>query len=221
MSEAALLILGTGDQASVYAHTARAAGIAVVGFLGRTNRRAPPDRYVKADCADPAAIAQAAADLGATHCIAAFGHNHTRQEASLAAVTAGFALATLIHPTALVDATAEIADGVFVAQGAQIACDAQLGRGVLVNSAAIVEHDCNIGAFAAVYSGSVLGGCVTLAPRAAVGLGAVVLPHRTIGEDCVIGAGAVVTRDQPALSVVTGAPGKVMRTRTPDEPYVS
>lgn len=216
-----MLVLGTGDQAFVHGCAAQAAGIAVLGFMGRTNRRAPADLYVEGDCADQVAIADAAERLGATCCIAAFGDNRMREEASLAAVAAGLALATLIHPAASVDPTAEIADGIFVAQGAQIACGAQVGRGALINSGAIIEHDCTIGAFAAVYSGAVLGGSVSIGLRGAVGLGAIILPQRTVGEDCVIGAGAVITRDQPALSVVTGAPGKVVRTRTPDEPYVS
>jgi len=167
------------------------------------------------------AIRNAANHLNVTCCIAAFGDNNARQEASDAAIVAGLELATLVHPTAVIDVTAQVADGVFVAQGAQITCNVRLDRGALVNSAAIIEHDCIIGAFAAVYSGAVLGGCVTLARRAAVGLGAVVLPGRAIGEDCVIGAGAVVTRDQPARTVVMGMPGKVQRSRAPNEPYVS
>lgn len=221
MSEIRLLILGTGDQAVVQAHAARAAGIAVAGFMGRTNRRAPADKYSEGDCSDSAAIAGAAKKFGATHCIAAFGDNLSRQDASLAVGAAGLALATLVHPTAVVDGSAAIADGVFIAQGCQIACNAKLGRGALINSGAVVEHDCVIGDFAAVYSGAVLGGGVVLAPRAAVGLGATLLPGLEIGDDCVIGAGSVVTRNQPALSVVVGAPAKVVRQRTPEEPYVS
>jgi acetyltransferase-like isoleucine patch superfamily enzyme len=34
----------------------------------------------------------------------------------------------------------------------------------------------------------------------------------TIGERCVVGANSVVTRDIPPLSVVAGAPAKVLRT---------
>jgi UDP-N-acetylbacillosamine N-acetyltransferase len=221
MNNGPLLILGTGDQASVYARTAEMCGIPVAGYLGTTNRRAPKDRYVEGNSADRNAIAKTAKRLGTKICISSFGDNSMREQASLAALAAGCTLATLVHPTALIDDSVVIEDGVFIAQGVQIACGALLSRGALINTGAIIEHDCEIGSFAAVFSGSVLGGAVTVGPRAALGLGTTVLPYRKIGEDCIVGAGAVITRDQPALTVVTGAPGKIVRSRERDEPYVS
>lgn len=45
-----------------------------------------------------------------------------------------------------------------------------------------------------------------------LGAGAMVMPGVTIGRGCVIAAGSVVTHDVPDNSLVTGVPGRVMRT---------
>ena len=39
----------------------------------------------------------------------------------------------------------------------------------------------------------------------------------TIGDGAVIGAGAVVTKDVPPYSVYAGNPGKVLRSRFPED----
>ncbi len=216
-----LLILGTGDHAAVSADTARAMGLTVAGFLGSSNLRAPPELYIEGGATDAGVVAVAAKTCAADACFAGFGDNATRRDALDAAAHVDMALASLIHPTAYVDPAAEIADGIFIGTLARVITGARLERGALINSAALIDHDCRIGTCAAVYSGAILGGRVTLGPLAAIGLNATVLPGRTIGEGCVVGAGAVVTRDQAALTVVIGAPGKAVRARAIDEPYIS
>ncbi len=46
-----------------------------------------------------------------------------------------------------------------------------------------------------------------------IGAGAIVLPGVTIGDGAVVAAGAVVTNDVPAMTVVAGAPARVVRLR--------
>jgi len=53
--------------------------------------------------------------------------------------------------------------------------------------------------------------------RVIVGAGAVLLGPITIGHDSVIGANAVVTQSVPPYSLVTGIPGRVIRTLEPEE----
>jgi carbonic anhydrase/acetyltransferase-like protein (isoleucine patch superfamily) len=52
-----------------------------------------------------------------------------------------------------------------------------------------------------------------------IGIGAIVLNGARIGRNCLIGAGALVTEGKvfPDNSVVMGAPGKVVRTLSPEE----
>jgi acetyltransferase-like isoleucine patch superfamily enzyme len=62
---------------------------------------------------------------------------------------------------------------------------------LIVEKAIVIEHDAWLGA------------------------GATVLPGVRIGAYSVVGAGAVVTKDVPPMTVVAGAPAKVIRTLEP------
>lgn len=52
---------------------------------------------------------------------------------------------------------------------------------------------------------------ISLGENTWVGNGAIIMAN--VGRDCIIGAGTVVTNDIPAGSIVTGNPGKVVRSR--------
>ena len=51
-----------------------------------------------------------------------------------------------------------------------------------------------------------------------LGAGVVVLPGVTIGDGAVVGANAVVTRDVAPMTVVAGAPARLLRTRSEERP---
>jgi sugar O-acyltransferase (sialic acid O-acetyltransferase NeuD family) len=121
----------------------------------------------------------------------------------------------IIHPSAVVSASAELAEGVLIGPGAIVNADARIGAHAIINSGAIIEHDCRIGENTHIAPGTVLGGGVSLGIDTLVGMGARVLPCRTIGDACVIGAGAVVTSDVDDGEIVVGVPGRVM-TRSSD-----
>jgi len=63
-----------------------------------------------------------------------------------------------------------------------------------------------------------LHGC-TIGEGSLIGIGAVVLNGAKIGRGCLIGAKALITENKeiPDFSVVMGAPGRVIRTMSPDE----
>jgi carbonic anhydrase/acetyltransferase-like protein (isoleucine patch superfamily) len=63
-----------------------------------------------------------------------------------------------------------------------------------------------------------LHGC-TIGEGSLIGIGSVVLNGAKIGRGCLIGARALITegKEIPDYSVVMGAPGKVIRTLTPEE----
>ena len=55
-------------------------------------------------------------------------------------------------------------------------------------------------------------GKVEIGDYATIGTNATILPFVKIGQGAVIGAGAVVTKDVEPYAVVTGVPGKTIRS---------
>jgi sugar O-acyltransferase (sialic acid O-acetyltransferase NeuD family) len=117
----------------------------------------------------------------------------------------------LIHPTAAVSPTANIAEGVIVNAGSVIASGVTLGEFSLVNRGATVGHDCRVEAFANIGPGAHLASYVTIGRGAAIGIGATVINDVTIGNGAFVAAGSVVSRDVQADTFVGGVPARVIR----------
>ncbi|HED54853.1 MAG TPA: acetyltransferase [Phycisphaerales bacterium] len=118
--------------------------------------------------------------------------------------------AELIHPSAIISASATIEPGTFIGPGAIINAGAHIRAHAIINTGSIIEHGCEIGGNAHIAPGAVLGGDVRVGADTLIGLGSRVLPGVTIGHGCTIGAGAVVVRDiQPGTTAV-GCPAGVL-----------
>lgn len=140
--------------------------------------------------------------------IPAIGQNSARAEFISWLEERGRRPMSLVHPAAVVSATAVLADGVFVAACGVVNAEARIGEGAIVNTCASVDHDCLIGASAHIAPGAHVCGGVSVGPRTLVGAGATVIPKVRIGSDVVIGAGAVVVSDVPDGTRVVGCPAK-------------
>ncbi|WED41919.1 acetyltransferase [Legionella cardiaca] len=135
----------------------------------------------------------------------AIGNNQVREKI-YRSLSKNAALFTIIHPSAVISKTAEIAGGSFIAANAILAPDSNIGEGCIINHGAIVDHDVNIGPYSHIAPNSTLGGNVSIGVGVLIGSGAVVLPGIMIGNGATVGAGAVVTRNVPENSVVKGVP---------------
>jgi sugar O-acyltransferase (sialic acid O-acetyltransferase NeuD family) len=123
---------------------------------------------------------------------------------------AGWTLAAVRHPSAIVSPSAQLGEGVQVMAGAIVQPGARIGDGAIVNTAAVVEHDCDVGAFVHVAPRALLCGDVRVGAGTHVGAGAVVRQAAVIGEGVVIAAGAVVVRDFPGPGMLAGVPAAAM-----------
>ncbi len=109
-----------------------------------------------------------------------------------------FNLPTLIHPTAFVEDTAVLADGVQVLAQSYISSESTVGFGTLINAGAVISHDGKIGRCVNLSPGALLAGEVTVKDFAQIGMGATVNLSLTIGERARVGNSAVVKSDVPA-----------------------
>ena len=148
---------------------------------------------------------------GAADVVVGIGHPAARAAAVAQYVDAGrdFDFPTLIHPTAVLDAsTVALGRGNVVTAGCVFTVDIAAGDFNLFNWTVTVGHDARIGSCCVINPGAHVSGGVTIGDRVLVGTGAAVLEGRTVGSDAIVGAGAVVTRDVPDYALVVGSPAR-------------
>lgn len=123
---------------------------------------------------------------------------------------------TLVHPAAVVSASARLGAGAAVMAGAVIQARAAIGENAIVNTRASVDHDCVVLAHAHVAPGATLSGGVRVGRSAHVGTGASVRNGVSIGDGATIGAGAALVRDCPPGAVMVGVPARLVVGRRSD-----
>lgn len=119
--------------------------------------------------------------------IVAIGNNAVRETLHGRLREAGFELATVIHPKALVSPRATLGPGCAIMAGAIVGTEAALGEGAIVNCGAVVDHHCRVDDFghlgtgACMAGGSVLGRGAWMQAGAALGYGASVADGERLG----------------------------------------
>lgn len=126
-------------------------------------------------------------------------------------IAAGFTPVTLVHPSAVVSASAAIGEGSVVMPCAAVNAGASLGRGSIVNTCSSVDHQCAVGDWCHVAVGAHLAGTVALGDGSWVGAGATISNNVSVCAGVMVGAGAVVVKDITAPGTYVGVPAKHMR----------
>jgi sugar O-acyltransferase (sialic acid O-acetyltransferase NeuD family) len=119
--------------------------------------------------------------------------------------------ATLVHPAAVVAASASIGPGTLLHATTVLTADVALGAHVAVMPAVVLTHDDVVGDGVTFGAGVRLAGGVTIERGAYVGAGALVREGLTVGAGAIVGMGAVVTRSVPAGEVWAGTPARRLR----------
>lgn len=124
---------------------------------------------------------------------------------------AGLQFPTLMHPSALVSARAEVGEGTVLNRATVVATHARIGRHVRINRGVLVGHHTTIGDYATLEPGVNVAGFCRIGSHAYLGMGAVVIDGITIGSRSVVAAGAVVIKDVPNNVLVAGVPAKIVK----------
>lgn len=120
----------------------------------------------------------------------------------------GYRFGTVIHPSAVVAADAEIDEGAQLMAGSVVQSGCRIGSNVIVNTRAAVDHDGTIGDHTHLAPGVTLSGGVRVGSGVHIGTGAILIQGITIGDGCLVAAGAVVVNSLAAGSRVRGVPAR-------------
>ncbi len=115
---------------------------------------------------------------------------------------------SIIHKSAIVSESAQIANGVFIGAGSIIQANVKIGFHSIINTGTIIEHDINIGSYTHIASGVICGGGCIIGENSFIGLGTRVNDHLRIGDNVVVGSGSVVIDNIDNDLKVAGIPAK-------------
>jgi len=110
---------------------------------------------------------------------------------------AGFVCPVLVHPTAHIDPSARLEQGVLVLAQSYVSGNAHVGMGTLINNSVVVSHDNLIGVCVNLSPGCMLAGDVIVEDFAQIGMNATVNIGVRIGCQSLIGNGATVKENVP------------------------
>lgn len=116
--------------------------------------------------------------------------------------------ATVIHPTAVVAASAKIGVGVYIAAFCSVQPRCEVADFASLRAGAALGHDALVGRHAYVGPNAVMCGRTRLGEGAHLGPGAVLLDNRQVGDFSVVGIASAVTKDVAPYSVAMGHPAR-------------
>lgn len=124
---------------------------------------------------------------------------------------AGYSFATLIHPSAVIAASARLEEGVMIGSNAFISVKTHLQENVLIQPLAAIDHECSVGRNSVVSSFVAMGGGSSLGENSFIGLNASVKQGVSIGDGSVVGMGSVVIKDVDDRVMVVGNPARKIK----------
>jgi sugar O-acyltransferase (sialic acid O-acetyltransferase NeuD family) len=141
----------------------------------------------------------------------AIGIPYVRRRVAESLLAHGAEFVTLIHPTAIVAATASIGPGSILCPYSIASDSCRVGRFVIMNYHSSLGHDASAGDFSVLSPYATLGGHAHVEDDVFLGLHASVGPGKTVGARSKVSANSCVLATAPADSIVYGVPGRIAR----------
>jgi sugar O-acyltransferase (sialic acid O-acetyltransferase NeuD family) len=141
----------------------------------------------------------------------AIGDNRARAEMVQRALKFGWRPATLVHPSAIIEKTAEIGAGSCIAPAVVISCKARVGAHVVVDAHVSVGHNAVLMDFCEVFSGARINGNCQVGEYALIGCNATLLPGTLVGNRAVVGANSVARGWVEPDTTIFGVPARIIR----------
>ena len=122
---------------------------------------------------------------------------------------------SFVHPTAMVDPSAQIASGCFISAGCVLDLNVQIGPNTFLYPGCILAHDAQVLGHSFFAPGVRLAGHVEVGPQCFLGIGTIVIDSLQIGADVQTGGGTVVVQSLPEPGTYVGVPAR--RIMRPDK----
>ena len=122
-------------------------------------------------------------------------------------------MATIIHPTAIINATTTIGENVLISEGAIIGKKCQIEDNVTIEQGVLLSHDDHIGKHCFIAGRSAFAGYVTVGEKCFIGINSSIKDHIIVGNDVTVGIGCVVIRNVENNDIVVGNPNRSLRGR--------
>lgn len=198
-----ILIIGTGGLAREFTSWF-APSYEIVGYCSNDTRAhsqfSLPGKYFGTEISPTAA--------GTDLAVIAIGDSAVKQKLQTQFKHLGFKFPFFIHPSSVVAANAELADGVVIAPHCTVAPYAKLHTGVYLNFNCGIGHESEVGSFTQINPGVQIGGATKIGNAVLVGSGATILQGLTIGDNATVASGAVVFTNVVEQVTVIGNPAK-------------
>ena len=204
-----LIIIGAGGHGRVCAEIAARCGFAVTGFCDPALALGEWINGVPVIAEDDGRLLTEWADD--TELFVALGNNARRRDVGELAQRRGIALATLIDPSAIVSASAQVGAGSVLMANVVINANTRIGAHCILNTACTIDHDGDLADGVQIGPGVHAAGDVALGESALIGVGASLIPGVRVGREAIVGAGAMVTADVPDGVTVAGVPARALR----------
>lgn len=139
----------------------------------------------------------------------AIGLPYVRRQVAESLLARGARFLTLVHPTAIVAASARLGAGAILCPYAIASVSCRVGRFALMNYHTSLGHDASAGDFAVLSPYATLGGNAHIEEDVFLGLHASIGPGKTVGASSKVSANSCVLINAPPFSMLYGVPARV------------
>jgi sugar O-acyltransferase (sialic acid O-acetyltransferase NeuD family) len=154
--------------------------------------------------------------------VVAIGNNWMRSKVvqRIKALVPGVHFGSAVHPAATIARNVSIGAGTVIMAGVIVNPYARIGEFCILNTGCSLDHDSVMRDYSSLAPRAVTGGRVSIGAYSAVAIGATISNDVQIGEHAVLGAGSTLLKGLPDRVVAYGTPARVIRNRTPEDPYL-
>lgn len=206
-----LAVIGAGDLGQLIAYHAASAGYETVGFFD--------DLAAKGTSVSGIKILGTINDVATHYEAKAFdalmigiGYRHMAfRKKMFEAFRENIPMATIIHPSAYVDASCTVGAGVIILPGCTLDRNVTVMDNVLMNTACSVSHDSVIGAHSFLSPRVAVAGFVNIEECCVIGINTTVIDNIRIVKETQTGGGTVVIKNIENKGLYVGNPAKFIR----------